>query len=414
MLKRHEIQEKRAGLIAAGKALAAKAETEKRSMSADETAELDRIAGEIEGLNAQERTAVVFEEAERRSAAEPVIDREMGRELRGYNLAKALQEGIEHRLTGREAEFHAELSRGRASVRGVMVPIEVLAGFEQRDGQTVGANADGGYLVPTALAAPADRFRPALKVESMGATVMRGLTGDLGLPNLASSGTAYWVAENGAPTRTKTTLGLVSMSPRTVAGEYKISRRLLLQAAASIDALLRKDLGFLLAQALDSAAINGSGASNQPLGLLQTAGVEAVPYASTSTALTDTAADLIGALDLDDVAGSRAFLTNPTVMNLARKVKDGEGHTIPLAELFHNERIEATTQVPKTLGAGSDKSALIYGQWSEMVLGYWSAVDILANPYHSDVASSGGVLLHAFLDADVAVRHTEAFAYSLV
>ena len=50
--------------------------------------------------------------------------------------------------------------------------------------------------------------------------------------------------------------------------------------------------------------------------------------------------------------------------------------------------------------------------WSELVIGYWSAVDILANPYHSDVASKGGVLLHAFLDADVAVRHPEAFAYA--
>lgn len=34
------------------------------------------------------------------------------------------------------------------------------------------------------------------------------------------------------------------------------------------------------------------------------------------------------------------------------------------------------------------------------------------NPYHSDVASKGGALLHAFLDVDVALRHPEAFAYA--
>ena len=44
-----------------------------------------------------------------------------------------------------------------------------------------------------------------------------------------------------------------------------------------------------------------------------------------------------------------------------------------------------------------------------MIIGYWSSVDILVNPYHKDVASKGGVLLHAFLDADVAVRHIESF-----
>ncbi len=56
--------------------------------------------------------------------------------------------------------------------------------------------------------------------------------------------------------------------------------------------------------------------------------------------------------------------------------------------------------------------ALMYGVWSELYLGYWSAVDILINPYHPDVASNGGALLHAFLDADVAVRHPKAFAYA--
>lgn len=33
------------------------------------------------------------------------------------------------------------------------------------------------------------------------------------------------------------------------------------------------------------------------------------------------------------------------------------------------------------------------------------------NPYHPDVASKGGVLMHAFLDADVVVRHPEGFRW---
>lgn len=65
--------------------------------------------------------------------------------------------------------------------------------------------------------------------------------------------------------------------------------------------------------------------------------------------------------------------------------------------------------MPSNIGEDDDKLALIYGQWSELVIGYWSGVDILANPYHSDVASKGGLLLHAFLDADVAVREPRAF-----
>jgi HK97 family phage major capsid protein len=128
--------------------------------------------------------------------------------------------------------------------------------------------------------------------------------------------------------------------------------------------------------------------------------------------LGDTVANLIAALELDNVSGTRALITNPTVMKTARKLKDGEGRVIPLATVFHDERIETSTQVPSNVGTGGNKNALICGMWSELIIGYWSAVDILLNPYHSDVASKGGALLHAFLDADVAVRHPEAFAWA--
>jgi HK97 family phage major capsid protein len=408
MLKLHEIHEKRAKLIDAGKAIETRAKTEKReTLTADETADLDRISSDLEALNGEERRARIFEAAERQAEGETVGAAGGSRELRGYSVAKAVQEAATGRLTGIEAEYHQEQARGR-EVRGVMVPTEMLLGAERR-GQTVGTNTEGGYLVPTTQTALADRYRPALKTESMGATVLRNLSGFLDVPKLTASGSVSWVAENGEPSRSSVGFGKVSIAPHTVSGEYQVSRRLMVQSAQSIEDLLRRDLGFLLAQALDAAAINGSGASNQPLGVLKTSGVEKV---TTATAFSDTTSDLIAALELDDVSGSRAFLTNPTVMNACRKIKDTQSHVIPTTELFHGERVEVTTQVPKNIGSGSDKSALIFGQWAELLIGYWSAVDILVNPYHPDVASSGGSLIHAFLDADVAVRHTEAFAFA--
>lgn len=409
MLKTHEIQEKRAKLIDAGKAIEARAKADKReALSAEETTDLDRIAGEIEALNGEERRARIFEAAERQAAGEPVGGADMTRELRNYSVAKAVQQAATGRLDGVEAEFHQELARGR-EVRGVMVPTEALLG-ERRD-QTVGTAASGGLLVTTTQTGLVDRYRPALKVESMGATVLRGLSGFVEIPMVDTSGSTSWVGEGGAATGSGMTFKKTSIGPKTVTAQYGITRRLLLQSSTAIEPLMRSDLGFLLAQALDAAAINGSGASNEPLGLLNTAGIGTV---TPSIAFSDTTADLIAALELDDVTGSRAFLTNPTVMAACRKLKDADSHIMPTAELFHGERVEQTTQVPKTLGAGTNKSALIFGTWSELVIGYWSAVDILVNPYHPDVASSGGALIHAFLDADVTVRRKEGFAFAEV
>ena len=90
-------------------------------------------------------------------------------------------------------------------------------------------------------------------------------------------------------------------------------------------------------------------------------------------------------------------------------MRDADGHIFLLSETFHGEPVRRSNQVPANLGAGSDSSALIYADWSDLIIAYWSAVDLLANPYHPDVASKGGLKIHAFLDADISVRNPEAF-----
>jgi HK97 family phage major capsid protein len=402
-----DLREARASKISEMRALVAGAESAGRDLTADESTRFDALRSDAENIEARLGRAEAIADMERRTTAASPLG-EFARESRAYSLAKAVQEFSAGRLSGREAEVQSELSRGREA-RGLLVPTSLLLG-ERRDGQVVSNDTLGGYGVATDLAAMGDRFRPALRVEALGATVLRNLVGNLDLPNLAGSGTAEWVAENTDVTRSTATFEAVSMSPKTVGAEYRLSRKLMLQNAQSIEEILRRDLGLLLATALDAAAINGSGAGAEPEGILENSDVSTVVA---SVALCDTTADLMAALELDDVMGTGAFLTNPTVMATARKLKDGDAHLIPIADTFHNQRVEVSSQVPATLGGGSD-SAVIWGLWSELVVGYWSAVDILVNPFHADVASNGGVLLHAFLDADIGIRHPKAFAFSLV
>jgi HK97 family phage major capsid protein len=412
-MKLNDLKETRAAKIAEMRTINDKAMADNRDLDEGERTKFDALEKETRTLEDQIGRAEKLAAYERLEAAGERVggEGEMRHELRNYSLSAAINGAMTGRLTGREAEVHQELSKGREQRAGagihLAVPTEILLG-ETRS-QTVGSDPAGGYTVATQLAAVADRFRPALKVQSMGATVMANLTGFLDLPNLASSGTAAWVQEDGNATRSAAGFDKVSMGPKTITGEYRLSRRLMLQSGASIEDLLRRDLGFILAQGLDLAAINGSGQNAEPLGILNTAGVT---KETTETDFSDTTANLISGLEIDDVTGTAAFLTNPTVMKAVRKIKDADDHVIPASELFHAQRVEVSTQVPTTIGAGGDKSALIYGQWGELVIGYWSAVDILLNPYHPDVASNGGALLHAFLDADVAVRHAEAFRYA--
>lgn len=389
----HSLKETRASKITAMRALG----------DNPDAAKFDALETEVRALDKQIKNAQTLAEFERQADAEP--DARLDAEVREFSVAKAIRESVAGGLTGREAEVSAELGKGR-EVRGVMIPTAAIFG-EQR-AQTVGTPANGGYTVATNMGGLIDRLRPVLAVQSMGATVLSGLTGNLDLPRLTSGPTAYWVAEDGAPTASDSHFDKVSLTPKTVAGEMYLSRRLTLQSGVAIENVLRNDLAFVLAQALDKAAVQGGG-TNEPDGILELISENA----TSATALSDIAADLIAALEIDDVTGTGGFLTSPTLIATARKIKQetGSNRNVPIAETFHNERVVASNNVPND-GGSPAKEHLIYGAWSNLVIGYWSGVDILANPY-SDSAK-GGLRLHAFLDADVAVRHDEAFAWKSV
>jgi len=328
----------------------------------------------------------------------------------GYSIARAIKIAESGRLDGIEGEMHAELSKGR-ECRGIVVPTELLlGGSETKSGpQLVLPDRDGGYVVGTEISKLADRFRASLKVRQLGCTVLPNLTGFVELPNLASSGTAHWITEHQATTRSGVTFSNVTLTPKTVSAQYEISRRLMIQSQEAMEMVLRRDLSYLLASSIDAAAIkNRSGQMSEPQGVLDS--IWNVPKVTTETLFSDTTANLLASLELDDVSGTGAFFTNPTVMKAVRKTHDVDNHVIPASELFHNQRVEVSTLVPSNVGASSNKSALIFGLWSELFIGYWSGIDILPDRY--SVADKGGLLLHAFLDVDCAVRHPEAFAYA--
>lgn len=405
------LREKRAAKRDACQAIVAKAENDNnRDLTTDETSAFDGTMREVRTLDKEIERAEFLAEDERRAEAETVEGERRPRELRGYSLAKAIQESMVGKLTGLEAEQHAELSRGRET-RGIMVPATIL--MEQRALKTTTPGAGpGSNLIGREIMPLTEHPRPALLVEAQGATVMRDLVGDVVLPHMPESGQVGWVAEHTNVVRSDPKFTKATLTPRTVGGEYEVSRRMLLQSSIALEELLRRDLGSLIRGAVDKAAISGAGGV-EPLGILNTPGVVLIPAEAD---FSDTTAEMIAALELDDLTGSRGFLGNPGVMRTARRTKDGDGHVIPLGDLFHAERFAATTQLPATAAAGGNPAtnALIYGQWSELVIGYWSGVDILVNPYHVDVASKGGVLIHAFLDCDVAVRTPQAFVVSQV
>ncbi len=53
----------------------------------------------------------------------------------------------------------------------------------------------------------------------------------------------------------------------------------------------------------------------------------------------------------------------------------------------------------------------IFGAWNQVIVAFWSGVEILVNPYAATPYSKGNIQVRGFIDGDVLVRHPEAFLY---
>jgi len=73
--------------------------------------------------------------------------------------------------------------------------------------------------------------------------------------------------------------------------------------------------------------------------------------------------------------------------------------------------VARTNLVPSdlTTGGGSSLSALIFGNFRDLLIGQWGGIEILRNPYSQ--AGKGITEIHMNMYADVAVRRDESFAY---
>jgi HK97 family phage major capsid protein len=227
------------------------------------------------------------------------------------------------------------------------------------------------------------------------------------------------VAENAAITPSDTTQDQVSLTPKHVGGIVELSRNMIQQTSLDVARMVENDLTQLIAAAIDAAAIKGGG-SNEPAGLLATgSGIGNVPLAAPGGVPTwDSVVALIAAVDVANaLGGTLAFLTNGKAVSKMRRTLKTSADTssnfiMNDAATLAGYSLASTQNVPSNLtkGGGTALSALIFGDWSQLLIGFWSELDILVNPYESTAYSKGNVQVRAMATADVAIRHALAFA----
>lgn len=401
------IREAKANKTAEARAILAKAEGENRNLTAEEAAKFDGLKAEIEALESQEARQQFLEEAERRMAG-TVVAGERGNDLEQLesrvSLQRILQAGMEGRaLDGAEAEYNREMERrnGRKA-QGFYVPMSLL---ETRVNTTTSA-AD---LVGTDHRA--DQYigplRDALLARRLGVRVLSGLRGDVSIPKHGSSVVTGWVAENSALNASDMTFGKVTLSPKHAGCLSEMSRQLIQQSDPSIERLLRDDLAFNIAKAIDAALIHGGG-TNEPDGVTATLGTANGTLAGPTWAQV---LEIIEAVETANALGSHSWLMNPAAKAKLRETLKVTGDAGAGFLLENGQLGGYAVHTTNQAGSTSNGNNVIFGDWSQVLLGVWSELDILVNPYESTAYARGGVMVRAMATVDVAIRHPEAFVW---
>lgn len=411
-MKLKDLLEKRSQVVAAMRQITDNPQAQGGDLSDDQAHKFDEMRSELTGLDKQIERRQLLDEAERRMNGETIAgsgDDQFDIEVRNFSLVRAMAAAAGLAVdAGREREISVELARRSGlTPQGILVPMQV---FEKR--VTTSGGSSAGDLIATDHMGNQfiDILRARLITGRLGATVLSGLHGNVSIPKRTGSVTAGWVAENAAITATDASYDAVTMAPKHVGARTELSRNVLMQSSPDIEMLTRNDMAAVLAQAIDTAAISGSGVGAEPTGVLNVSGIGTATLSATPT----WAEILAFTADLEtaNTEGS-GWAVHPQARKVFRSTTKvasdaGAGFLMNTPTEMAGYPVAVSTTIP-----GMEDSppavSVIFGAWSDLLIGYWSAFDVLVNPFESTAYSKGNVQVRAMLTADIAVRHALSF-----
>ncbi|MCC7203117.1 MAG: phage major capsid protein [Nitrospirae bacterium] len=317
-------------------------------------------------------------------------------EFSKFSLATAIRDMQHNRLNGYELEVLEEWSsrENRSFDKNrVFIPFS-----EFRD-LSKGTASAGGYLVATETPEAVDILRPWSVTARAGITVETGLIGDQAIPKTTTKATPYWVNETGQVTASNPSLTQVAMTPKTCGALVNVSRQLTLQTNA--EGFIRRELMRTIGTAVDQGVLNGSGASGQPLGLLNTTGINT--ETGTSLAQAGVVSMKRKVSDSNAMDEDISFISTPSIRELLEKRERSTGSGFMWdRDMVASRPAYASTDVPT--------ATMICGAWPYIYLGIWgNGFVVEINPYDNTGFKTGMIQARLLLSMDVSVLHPAAF-----
>jgi HK97 family phage major capsid protein len=274
---------------------------------------------------------------------------------------------------------------------------------------TIGA---GGATVPTPLAADIiDRMRAMTVSIQAGALTIPMTSQTLLMARVITDPTGGWRAENAAIVESDPVFDTVTLTAKTWAVRFQVSRELL-EDGQNIDAACRNILAQSAAVALDQAILVGAGTANEPLGIRGQSGIQAVSMGVNGAAFTGWAPVLnaVQSLETANSTAVTAMVMHPRTARAINGLVDTTNQPLNAPPRIAGVPQLTTVSMPitETQGTSNNASSIITGDFSQVMIGL--RTDLQIQVLQERFAEVGQIGFIAWMRADVALARPAALA----
>jgi HK97 family phage major capsid protein len=333
----------------------------------------------------------------------------------------ARREGVEAELDVEERKVMQECGVSELSSESIVVPAAVM-GKQRRDMDattaTAAPNNEGSFTIQTNVEGIVDVFLPEMVIGRLPVMRMNNLRGNVQFPQAQTLPSAGWNTENGTATEKTPKLAKLNLSPKRLAAYIQLSNQLLQQSEANISAFARRFLVGASAIEFEKAVLKGAG-SNEPTGILGSTSnytrihagdaANSAVNANGARAVWADWVKLVSTIKTANAPDGQAYITSPAMKGRAqitpRQSSGVEGNFIlrDWNSGVNGFPVYATTNLPDTFTKGGSTvlSAIIFGDFSNLVVASWGGMEIGIDPYVNMKEALTNVVLNSYVDCGV-------------
>jgi len=349
----------------------------------ERNAELDALKNEMEGVKRSINDLQAGQEAVSKKVSSIKVREE---KKQNFSLIRAIREVAAGDKLSADVEAITRAGReemrnaGLGTVGQIVVP-------QQRADVTVTAEHDDtiGIDVYNTFAP----IREGLVAARAGARYYSGLVGDVRIPVLGG-GNVAWATEVGSAADPTYAFTAVNLTPKRLTAQFKLSKQMVAQDNALIEATLLADIRKAVITKLNATMFGtaaASGGAPKGIGNGQTAAV-ATDWAKLTT-LVEAAVERLA------VGEEYAYIASPEAAAVIRQMTYNK-----TTRLVYEAGNVDGTPLFKTIGCAANQA--YYGDWSNLVIGQWGALDLTVDPYSAAGTGELVITINSYFDYGVA------------